>query len=631
MLAALESVADRRTVSPELAALAWEDFAQLWELSQYRTTVLDALGFAGAAGCRALELGSGLGSLTRWLGESFSRVDAVEASAEHAAVAALRCSDLPGVTIHPDLVAGESYDLVVVHDPADLPAAFACLADDGLALLSTRNRLGLKYLNGALDDDTGKSYTSLVAPDAPPLDALRAAAAARGDSPAPTLHELLGAADAAGFAATSVLLPYPDHRLASTVLDPAAFGDDARDAANWLFGTAPNRGAGAGTPRRTVVSETLAQRAVAEGGLLTELANSYTLLCWRGSPERAAARLGVDRSWAARHWSFDRRPACRKRVTRTSDGRIVNELAAGGTAGRAPSIELGVIDHRLADEPLRRGPLLAFRALEALTAADAPRLAALVADYARWLVDTFGVDGDDQVDDEGVPLLRGEALDAIWTNVVEDRDAGGAWVAVDGEWAFRGMLPLDYLVWRAVKDLPLRFAREARGLDVVAVSGVAPHRIELFMELEDAFHAAAGTGPTPTPSPRIAPYFFDATPRFRILASADEITAAPELLRSYAALFADAPATLVLVSSSDAAAPLPALQSALDAAGLDESTLPDTLLVDAGETQGGAILTTSGAWGPPHLPRFTGADLAALRALTDSAAVRTGSGQDWIL
>jgi SAM-dependent methyltransferase len=613
VLAVLEAVADRRTVSPELAARAWADFATLWELSQYRTTVLDALGFTGAGALRALELGCGLGSLTRWLGEAFGVVDGVEASAEHAAVAALRCADLPGVTIHPDLPTGasESYDLVVLHDPAALPEAFAALRDDGLALLLVRNRAGLKYLNGALDDDTGESYTSPVTDPSP--TALRAAAAAaeRVGSTAPTFAELRAAAGAAGFASTGVLLPSPDHRLASTVLDPTAFGEDQGDAANWLFGTAPNRGAGAGTPRRPAVSETLAQRAAAEAGLLTELSNSYALLCWRGSAKHAATRLGVDRSWAARHWSFDRRPACRKRVTRTTDGRIVNELAAGGTADRAPSIELGVIEHRLADEPLRRGPLLAFRALAALTTSG--QLGTLVMDYTSWLVEAFGADG--QVDDEGVPLLRGEALDAIWTNVVEDRDADGAWVAVDGEWAFRGLLPLDYLVWRAVKDLPLRFASEARGLDVVAVSGVAPHRVELFMELEDAFHAAAGTGPTPTPSPRLQPYVAAAPPRLRILASADEIIAAPELLKSYATLFADAPATLVLVSSSDAAAPLPALQAALDAAGLDESTLPDTLLVDAEPLpDGDAILTTS-SWGPPHLTRFGPADLAALRAL----------------
>jgi SAM-dependent methyltransferase len=619
VLAVLESVTDRRTVSPELAARSWEDFATLWELSQYRTTVLDALGFAGAAGCRALELGCGLGSLTRWLGERFARVDAVETSPEHAAVAALRCADLPGVTIHPNLPAGESYDLVVLHDPEDLPIAFAALATDGLALLLTRNRTGLKYLNGALDDDTGKSYTSLAELSAESrgaaeslgalnAESLRAAAAAaaEGGSAAPTLGELRAAAEAAGFATADVLMPHPDHRLASTVLDPAAFGDDAADAANWLFGTAPNRGAGAGTPRTAVVSETLAQRAAAQAGLLAELSNSYALLCRRGSPER----LGVDRSWAARHWSFDRRPACRKRVTRTVDGRIVNELAAGGTEGRAASIELGVIDHRLADEPLRRGPLVAFRALAALTGDG--HLGALVAEYARWLVETFGV--PDQVDGEGVPLLRGDALDAIWTNIVEAHDR---WVAVDGEWAFRGALPLDYLVWRAVKDLPLRFAREARGLDVIAVSGVAPHRVELFMELEDAFHAAAGTGPTPTPSARIAPYVADATPRFRILASAAEIT--PELLSSYAALFADAPATLVLVAPTDAAAALPALQATLDAAGLDESTLPDTLLVDSGEADGDAVLSTTATWGPPGLPRFGPADLAVLRQLAGDA------------
>lgn len=598
VLAAIEAAADRRAASPELAARAWADFADLWELSQYRSTVLDALGFTGAAACRALELGCGLGSLARWLGEAFAHVDAVEASAEHAAVAALRCADLPGVTVCPEVPAVESYDLVVAHEVAALPAAFGALSDDGLALLLVRNRLGLKYLNGALDDESGKAYTSLHA-----------------TSGAPGLAALRAAADAAGFAATSVLLPFPDHRLASTLLDPDAFGADVVDAANWLFGTAPNRGAGGGTPRRPAFSETLAQRAIAESGLLAELSNSYALLCWRGSPERTVARLGVDRSWAARHWSFDRRPACRKRVTRTADGRIVNELAAGGTVGRAASIELGVIEHRLADEPLRRGPLLAFRALEALVAegAESARLGELVSSYARWLVEAFGAHG--HVDDQGVPLLRGEALDAIWTNVVEDRDAGGAWVAVDGEWAFRGLLPLDYLVWRAVKDLPLRFAAEARGLDVVGVAGVAPERVELFMELEDAFHAAAGTGPTPTPSALVAPYAFDAAPRLRILASADEIIAAPELLKAYAQLFAEAPATLVLVSSSDAAAPLPALQAALGAAGLDESTLPDTLLVDADAGHVGDAILTSDAWGPSDLPRFGPSDLAALRAL----------------
>jgi SAM-dependent methyltransferase len=602
--AVVEAASDRRVASPELAAPAWEDFASLWELSQYRTTLFDALGFTGAGALRALELGCGLGSLTRWLGEAFGAVDAVEASEEHAAVARLRCADLPGVAVVGAVPAGASdtYDLVVVSGPADLPAAFAALADDGLALVLARNPVGLKYLNGALDDDTGKAYTSLYGAggDTASLAALRAAAAA------------------AGFAASDVLLPFPDHRLASTVLDPAGFaGDDVADAANWLFGTAPNRGAAAGTPRRPAFSETLAQRAVAEAGLLTELSNSFALLCWRGAPERAAARLGVDRTWAARHWSFDRRPACRKRVTRTKDGRIVNELAAGGTAGRGATIDLGVIEHRLADEPLRSGPLLAFRALRAL-AEDGPasrRLAELVLRYARWLVEAFGADG--AVDAEGVPLLRGAALDAIWTNVVEDR-ATGDWVAVDGEWAFRGLLPLDYLVWRAVKDLPLRFGAEARGLDVVAVSGVAPDRVPLFMELEDAFHAAAGTGPTPTPSPRILPYVRveETAPRFRILASAAEIVARPSLLKAYAVAFATAAATLVLVSGGDAGEPLAALQAALTAVGLDESTLPDTLLVDAGSIDGDAVLTAS-SWGPPTLPHFGPDDLSALRDLAD--------------
>ena len=77
VLAALEAVTDRRSVSPELAARAWADFATLWELSQYRTTVFDALGFARARrGAARWSWGAALGSLTRWLGEAFARVDA---------------------------------------------------------------------------------------------------------------------------------------------------------------------------------------------------------------------------------------------------------------------------------------------------------------------------------------------------------------------------------------------------------------------------------------------------------------------------------------------------------------------------------------------------------------------------
>jgi hypothetical protein len=630
LLAAVRGARDRSVASPELAAVGDADWALGRHLSPYRTTVFDALGLHGARAAAVLQHDAGHGTLTRWLGERCGRVDAVEGRPGRAAVAVARCADLGDVRVlgaaPPEAGA---YDLVTLaaglgddgEAPERLRAARAALREDGLCVVAVANRLGLKYLNGATDDGTGQAY-----------DAVHGypGAGAAGSS-AFSLRALEALARDAGFDHLDVLLPFPDATLTSTLIDPAAFGDDP-DAANWLLGTAPNRGR-APAPRAWAFSETLAQREVVRAGLLPDLANALVLLAYRGDPARTAARLGIERGWKARHWSLDRRPACRKRVTLTAGGAIVNELADYGPAGREALVDLGVFEHRLAAEPRRRGPLVVFAALEALVAEGGagPRLHALIDRYAAWLEETFGTGRRDA---DGVALLAGDVLDAIWVNVIDDRDSG-RWEAVDREWAFRGELPLDYVVWRAVADLRWRFATElpadlraaapaemayaiARAAGVMT-GGAA--RLELARELEAAYHAAAGTGATPVPGPRVRA-LAAAGPqprRFRILARAEELSASPALLKAYAKAFAGAAlATLVLFSSGEPATALPALQAAIAAADLDEDTMPDTVLVgkDDLEADGEAVFT-AGDWGPAPLARYGPDDLPALRALAE--------------
>jgi precorrin-6B methylase 2 len=637
LLAVLEAVRDRSVASPELAEIV-QGSAGLHHLSAYRATLFDALGLHGAHDAAALEVGAGCGAITRWLGEHVGRVDAVEHSVERATVAAARCADLDNVSVFSTAPATleevDAYDLVTmvgvleyadVDRLAALRAARAALHDDSLLVLAMENRLGLKYLNGALEDHSGKVYDSVHGYPAP------------GAAVTFSLRELELLVREAGFDHVDVLLPFPDYKLASTIIDPRAFDDDL-DAANWLLGTAPNRRV---APRRWSFSETLAQREVVRAGLLSELSNSLVLLAYRGDPERAADRLGIERGWAARHWSLDRRPACRKRVTLTAEGAIVNELAAGGPAGRGATIDLGLFEHRLAVEPRRRGPLVVFEALEALVAEGVgPRLLAHVRTYAAWLEAELGTGRRDA---DGVALLRGDALDAIWVNLIDDRETG-RWQAVDREWAFRGELPVDYLVWRAIADLRWRFAaelpEELRALtpdvmayDIACEAGVmaGPERLVLARELEAAFHAAAGTGATPVPGPRVQA-LADARERrgrFRILARAEELIASPSLLRAYARTFAGAAlATLVLFSTAGPEANLPALQSAIVAADLDEDTMPDTVLVDADADPEGAAVFTATGWGPPDLDRFGPDELPALRALAEQRWAENDNNND---
>src|SRR4051812_13165079 len=77
ILQVVRGAADRSVGSVELAAHA-DDWGTLYHLSPYRSTILDCLGFLGAGDASVLELGAGCGAVSRWLGEHFGAVDAVE-------------------------------------------------------------------------------------------------------------------------------------------------------------------------------------------------------------------------------------------------------------------------------------------------------------------------------------------------------------------------------------------------------------------------------------------------------------------------------------------------------------------------------------------------------------------------
>jgi len=97
LLEALRSSADVGVFSSELRARV-KDWASLYHLTPYRSTIMDALGFANTS-ARVLELGAGCGAVTRWLGEHFDSVDAVEGSLARARVARERCRDLESVRV----------------------------------------------------------------------------------------------------------------------------------------------------------------------------------------------------------------------------------------------------------------------------------------------------------------------------------------------------------------------------------------------------------------------------------------------------------------------------------------------------------------------------------------------------
>ena len=570
LAAALPAIGDRGTGSPELEALV-HDWPTRYHLTPYRATIFDCLGFTRAATARVLELGAGCGAITRWLGEHCGEVHAIEGDLARARIARLRCADQDGVHLYAanysELDERSAFDVVTLigvleyghlyhpdhhGDPAaaalaNLRIARQALRDDGVLVVAIENALGLKYLNGAREDHSGRLFDSIQGyPDRTvPVTFSR--------------RELAGLLDAAGFAATRWYVAHPDYKLATTIVDAAATADDPY-VHNWLDGPAPDRGAERGP---LLFNERLAQRQMTRAGLTLDHANSFLAVAFPTDPAASAARLGLELDWGARHYSLDRRPCFRKRAT-LRGGDVLHEPAPFGPPGReAAQAEVRAhagLRQALGSEPYARGDLLVHSVLEAVAAEGiGPRFAAHVAALRAWLVERYGLPAGD-----GEPqLLLPAAWDATWWNVVVDAD-DGSWRVVDEEWSFDFPLPADYVTWRCLHHFALRnrlqLPAPERGEDAYALAGrwlaaatgpLPPAVLAGFAELDRFIGLCAAPGPLPAAPPELHATLsaLSAAPVRIVLADAEELAADGALLAAFLDRFGAAdPVRLVLLA-----------------------------------------------------------------------------------
>jgi 2-polyprenyl-3-methyl-5-hydroxy-6-metoxy-1,4-benzoquinol methylase len=646
----MKGVRDRSVGSDELGSLV-HDWATQYHLTAYRSTIFDCLGLSGIAGRRVLELGAGMGAITRWLGQQGAHVHAIEGSMARASVARLRTEDLESVEVYASnfshFAEPGMFDMVTLigvleyshlYHPdhtepyaaaaANLRMAAEALTEDGVLVLAIENRLGLKYLNAAREDHSGRLFEGI-----------------QGYPWAQTpvtfnLRRLEGLLADAGFGAVQTLVPYPDYKLATTVINPDRCGDEER-IHNWMAAPAPGRG-----PVRegTLYNETLANREIAEAGLLKELANSHLVLAYRGDAGRTADRLGIDLDWSARHYSLGRRAGLRKRITLSGatvacDTRPLGEDAGELTAARAAMQEFGIA-YQAADEAHRRGDLVLLEVLGDLIAEGlGERFKAQLRRYRTWLVDEFGTG-----EGGAAPLVRGEAFDATWWNVVADPETG-EWHVIDTEWRLERPVPADYVLWRMLRWFfrghlvqlpnPLR----AQGVEPLVTFALAAAGAELtadqlaaFERAEDEVLRAIAPGPLPTgPSEALAALerVADAPRRFTVLALADDVVAEPALLSAYAAQFTpEDSATLVIYAPGrDPEEAGELVGGALSAAGVGDDG-PDMMLVAVEEDpqfeltvalQASVLLADDEPLGAfARLPRVCGRDARDLRAFAEA-------------
>jgi hypothetical protein len=450
---------DLGLLSPELKKNV-ADWPSEYHLSRYRATIVDCFDFNNKE-AKVLELGAGCGAVTRWLGEHFEDVHAVEGSFQRAGIARLRCRDLSHVKIYAanffNLDLDKQFDIVTLigvleyshlYHPEDrknpydaslagLHLVHRALKDQGILVLAIENKLGLKYFSGAKEDHSGRLFDGIQGyPDRSTAVTFSAA----------ELERLL---QDAGFAAMDFFLPFPDYKLARTILNAQVLSVE-HYAHNWIETPFPDR---VTRERVHLFNESLALRELGKAGLLKDLSNSFLIVAHKGDKDINCRNLGFsDTDWIARHYSLDRHPDFCKRVSllRTDSNalQVVNHQAFDTVSPIDLSDSL--FSHALTSDKFYQGDLLLFSVFEMLASGKFERLfQPLLEQFKEFLMERFSAGGKDPA---GIPLLSGEATDiTLWNIIVEEKT--GEWIVFDREWGFKALVPLDFVLWRNLYHL----------------------------------------------------------------------------------------------------------------------------------------------------------------------------------
>lgn len=258
-----------------------------------------------------LEIGSGMGPITRLLGESEARVLALEGTMRRAHATRLRTRDLENVSVvsekFEDFRTDIKFDVITVigvleysnlYSSAENPhldlleKCFDMLNKDGYLLLAIENKLGLKYFAGAQEDHVGIPMYGLENR----YDATSVRTFGKVE-----LNALLSQA---GFDKCQFNAPVPDYKLTTSIISQIGFDDKEFSSVDLIrdsFMSDPQ------LPPTLAFTPELVLRTLHENELSLDFANSFLVIANKSSNNI------VQMSELAWHFSTNRRKAyCNK-------------------------------------------------------------------------------------------------------------------------------------------------------------------------------------------------------------------------------------------------------------------------------------------------------------------------------
>lgn len=474
------------------------DWPSMYHLSRRRANLLRPAA-AWFAGKRVLEIGSGCGAISRFLGESGAHVVGLEGSFRRARIARERCRDLDNV----EILCGTSDDaenlgqfdavlLIGVLEYARkylgpegtqrlLATCRARAAESGVLVVAIENQLGLKYLSGEVEDHLSIAMFGVE-------DRYSAEGVTTFGRRA--LGRLL---TDAGFEHQDWWYPFPDYKMPISVLNDAAMSGEVQGDLSPLITETL-----ALDPQRTykeVFSPERAWLPVFRNGLGGDLANSFLVF------SSAMPQQVVPTSSVAYHYSAERRREYAKQVRIDANAEGALKVVRSKIFPESVPVSSTAV-MSIEDDPKFSGGSHWQQRLSMITATEGWSIEDFEGWFDVWfkaVVDRVDVSAE-RIDEAFLSTeISSEFIDATPRNLLVQDDTAVQFI--DLEWRLDHPIELGYLLFRGVyvslgslgavavpkADTPMRFADFFEAAMSSRGVVIAPETLERYMRKEMSF------------------------------------------------------------------------------------------------------------------------------------------------
>ncbi len=410
-----------------------KDWPTMYHLSSKRAQLLRGFNFGQAK--KVLEVGCGCGAITRYLGETFKDVIAIEGSLVRARLARLRTRDLKNVSIlnapFQVIEFKERFDIlfcigvfeyastfVADPDPYDFVLQYFrnTLTSDGTLILAIENQFGLKYFCSSREDHTGIMFEGLEGYPRYPNKARTFG------------YNELKAMLSKYFQHVDYYFPYPDYKIPSCVLSEELL---VKVRAGELVGGFPSVDY---THRsKPLFDEKLALLELDRNNMLPLVSNSFLIVASMGQPSVRLSSLGVI-------FSTSRSEHFRAVTNFKEDAKGLfaeKRLLSGKNSVQIEELILNSCESRWVNALSLQSQIMRRVKEKGIELED------IFSPCRQWLEEFQShaiIEGKKS-------LIHGRFIDFIWRNTFF---VNGQCIAIDQEWEWSNPIPLNVVVIRSI-------------------------------------------------------------------------------------------------------------------------------------------------------------------------------------